>query len=378
MKRLIASYAMFAGGMIGVGLFGIPYAVVKVGLVPAIIIGIVVTLLALVIHLIFAELISVTKGRRQLPGYVGLYLGPTGKVIATVANIFGSMGTLLAYLLAGGVFLSIIFSPFFSISPQVATIIYFFIVAFILLKETRALDWLQFVIVVLFAVVLVFLASASRGSFSWTNIYLPADLNQLLLPYGVLLFSFWGLSLVPELVDTNKRQWRPVFWSICLSFLTALVCYVVFTVIVVGISGVNTTQEAVVGIQGKVGKEVYWLAAFFGFLATFSSFIAFGHTLKRTLVLDFKIPPLFSWLIAVGLPFFLYLMGFQQFVLILGLTGAVFSGTEGLLVVLSYWVSKSRRKKDFINFRSPAVLATVAGLLVIGVLAEIAHVFKVF
>lgn len=260
-------------------------------------------------------------------------------------------------------------SPFVSISPKTATIIYFLAVAFILLKENMALDWVQLAIVALFVLALGFLGSASKEVFEWTNVFQPANFDNILLPYGVLLFSFWGLALIPEIVVENKRKWSPIVWTIGLTFLTALICYAAFSLVIIGISGTGTSQEAVLGIKDKVSQNAYWMAAFFGFLTTFSSYIAFGHTVRRTFAIDFKIPKIFSWLAATIVPFILYLIGLQHFVLVMGITGAVFSGTEGLLIILTYWASKPRKTRKML-------LASIVVLLLVGVVAEVIHVLS--
>lgn len=382
MNRTLRAYAIYTGGMIGVGIFGIPYALMRSGAWPTLITGAIVLVMVFMIHLFAVEVILMAKGRRQLPGYIGLYLGKKGKVLETIACIGGSVGALLAYLIVGGSFLVLFLSHFVVIAPITAVLIYFVCAASIVLWGKQGHPVVHMVIYGLFVVVLLLLIWFSVSLFSVQNIPLFGNgmLTPFLLPYGVLLFAFWGVALTPELVELTNGNRTIIRWALTCGFATALISYVIFSFLIVGISGVNTTEDAIGGLRnfGAVGEVMILFGALFGVLTTFSSFLSVGRTLKRTMIYDFKFSNLGAWTIAMGLPLFLFVAGVNSFVKVLGVTGAVFLGLEGILVVSAYWVANFGSAKRINSFVSRKVLLLFLVLLAGGVVVEILRVLRIF
>jgi amino acid permease len=382
MNKTLKAYAIYTGGMIGVGIFGIPYALMRSGAWPTLVTGAVVICMTFMIHLFAVEVILMAKGKRQLPGYIGLYLGKTGKVLETIACVGGSVGALLAYLIVGGSFLVLFLSHFFVITPITATLIYFVCASSIVLWGKQGHPVVHMIIYGLFVVVLLVLIWFSVSLFSPQNIPLIGNglLTPFLLPYGVLLFAFWGVALTPELVELTQGNRKIIRKALVYGFATALISYVIFSILIVGISGVNTTEDAIGGLRnfGAVGQVVIMFGALFGVLTTFSSFLSVGRTLKRTMIYDFKFSNLGAWAIAMGLPLLLFVAGVNGFVKVLGVTGAVFLGLEGILVVLAYWVANFGSSKRSNAFASRKLLFVFGALLTVGVVVEILRVMRIF
>ena len=365
---------MFAGGVIGVGVFGLPYVLIRAGLLPTLLLTVLVLLIVWVSHLAYAEVVLRTKGKKRLPGYVGTYLGKSGFLLAAVANVLGFIGALLAYGIVGGHFVSLAIAPWVHIAPGMATLLYFAVGAVILLWGVKQLPAIQLVIVGLFLVTLVVLGGATFPQFSANELPIIGPSSERLLPYGVLLFAFWGLALIPELMELSGRRMGAVRRVLAWSIVTATVTYALFAIMVAGVSGRETTEDALLGIAGTVGPGVLLLSAFFGILTTFSSFLALGLTLIRTLMYDFRLRSFSAWSLAIASPVALYLLGVQQFVRVLSVTGAVFVGLEGLLVLATFWVMKRGRSREGGALASPVLLAVLSVLLLGGVVAEVVRV----
>jgi tyrosine-specific transport protein len=366
MKQLLA-YAMFAGGVIGVGVFGLPYALVQAGLLPTLVLGLVVVVIVWVSHLAYADVILRTKGKKRLPGYIGTYLGTPSFLMAATINVLGLVGALLAYGIVGGNFVSLFLAPVLQIPSSLATLVYFACGALLLLRGVRQLAVMQLIILALFLVTLVFLGVGTAPHFSWGNLPLLGAREQMAVPYGVLLFAFWGLSLIPELVEMSGRNWAAVRQVLAWSLATAALTFALFAVMIGGVSAQGTSEDALSGIATVLRGGVVLLGAFFGILTTFSSFIALGLTLIRTLVYDFHLRSFLAWVLAMAAPLGLYLLGVQQFIRVLSVTGAIFIGLEGLLVLLMFWVSKPDRSKRLRVLASPVLLATLGVFILIGV-----------
>lgn len=148
--------------------------------------------------------------------------------------------------------------------------------------------------------------------------------------------------MVPEIEEMmigNKKSLKKV---ILISILIAAVVYALFTIFVLGISGRQTTEFGLTGLSGFLGQGVLKLGFLFGFLATFTSFIAIGLYLRNMLYYDFKIPKILAWFLVSFIPIALFLAGLKNFINIIGFVGSMMLGVEGILVLLMY--KKIKRK----------------------------------
>src|SRR3989338_4596065 len=104
------SLGMMIGAIIGVGIFGLPYAFAQsgfaIGLLELFILGSFLTIL----QLMFGEVVVQTPGTHRLVSYIGLYLGPVWKWVALLAFDLGIWGAMLAYMVVGGEFLHALLS----------------------------------------------------------------------------------------------------------------------------------------------------------------------------------------------------------------------------------------------------------------------------
>ena len=101
-----------------------------------------------------------------------------------------------------------------------------------------------------------------------------------------------------------------------------------------GVTGKFTTQEGFLGLVPYLGKNIMIVAGIFGLLAVSTSFIAIANYLKNTFVFDLKIPKQISFLLAVGTPLVLFLMGLRSFVSLVSALGAFIGAGEGTAIVM--------------------------------------------
>ncbi len=371
MTTSFRAYVLFTGGMIGVGFFGLPYVLSRAGLLATLGFGVAVLALVWYAHVLFADIVLATKERRRLPGYAGASLGSWGKALALLGNLPGLSGALLAYVLAGGTFLALLVRPLGILPDVVAVTVYIALGSVFVLMNVRQLSFFQTVILGLFGITLVALAVSTGPQITLESFTLLGAPRQLFLPYGVFLFSFWGLSLVPalaELVERDKSRLRAVLgWG----FVTAAVTYLVFAIVVAGVSGVKTSEDAFSGLVPFVGSGVLLIGALFGFLTTFDSFIALSRTLAETLTLDLRVPQPLARVLVMLVPFFLYALGVHAFVRVLSVTGAVFIGLEGILVFAMAYAARRHAGPAL----GPVLLG---GALAVGACVEALRTFGVF
>ncbi|OGZ79343.1 MAG: hypothetical protein A2528_03070 [Candidatus Staskawiczbacteria bacterium RIFOXYD2_FULL_37_9] len=342
-KNLFRDYiypiSVFAGGMIGVGFLSLPYIAMKSGIWLMILHFFVLTFLVVLINLIFCDISLKTPDFKRFPGFVGHYLGKWPKFFTMVLMILGSFGVLLAYLLIGGEFLTSVFQPIFNGNDIAYTFIYFLIVGIIVYFDIKVISKVEFWVIVLlfFSIFLVFVESFSHIKFS--NIFVSnfdIRISNFFLPYGPLLFSLWGIGLIPEIEEMligRKKQLKKI---ITISTIFISVFYLLFVFLILGITGNKTDQTALTGLKNYIGNGAVTLSLLIGVFATLTAFITQGIVFKKVLMYDLKIKHWQAFIITCFTPMILFLIGFKSFIPIISLTGGALLGINGVLILLMY------------------------------------------
>lgn len=316
--------------------------------------------LVLIIHLIFGELSLRTPDYKRLPGFVEFYFGKNVKKISLISVIFGSFGSLLAYLIVGGEFFSSALIPIFGGNNLVYTLIYFIIGTLLIYFGITAVSKIEFWALISFFVILIAIFFKGFSSLKLANIFPAPDLTQLFLPYGAILFSLWGMNLIPEieemLGDKKKMLKKVIFTSI----LIPMIVYLFFIYLILGITGPQTTESALTGLKNFLGDGIVTLGLLFGVITTFTSFIAIGLTLKKVFWYDLKMPKNLAFIITCFLPLILFFMGIKSFIPLISFIGGIMLGIDGILIILMYQKIKGRK---FILLTCPLALIFVFGVI---------------
>lgn len=365
------AFGLFVGGVIGVGVFGLPAALQAAGVGAFLAQVVIVGVLAWWMHRCVVDVVQATGGRHRIPGYARLLLPPWAARLAGGANVLGLFGALVAYLLAGGSFVHLLFEGVVPLPPAGATILFLLPGSLLLLWGLRALPTIELAILALFLLVLGVLPFAARDAFSAQALTQVPAWPGALIPYGVLLFSFWGVSLIPETFELAGRSRRRSTAVLAAGLVTAALSYVLFAVLVSGVTGEQTTEDALTGLRETLGGGALVLALVFGILTTFSSYLALALTLLRTFVVDARLPRLLAWSLTVGAPLSIALLT-PSLLAVLAFTGAVFLGIEGLAIVAMWWRVAGRARRA----RRLSTLVA-AGLLVLGVVSELLRRFLI-
>lgn len=361
LKTSIYATASLTGTIIGVGFFALPFIAKEVGILTMSIYFLILGFFIFLIHYFYAEVSLNTPDFLRLPGYAKIYLGEWARKLIFFNFVLGSVGSLLAYLIVGGEFLTNLVSGFFGGNTIFYTFLYFAVGALLILMGMRAIAKIEFWGLAIFFIVLIFLFTQGFHFFRFENLFVGSfSIKEIFLPFGPVIFSLWGATMVPELEEMligNKRVLKKVIF---ISLLIAAVVYAVFTFFILGISGSQTTESALSGLTGFLGKNVLSIGFAFGVLATFTSFIAIGLSLKNMLFYDFKLPQVFSWSIAVFSPFILFLAGTKNFINVISFIGAFSLGLEGTLILLTYKKIKKAKYKFFIY---PLIIVLIGGII---------------
>ncbi len=340
-KNYIYPVATLAGSIIGVGFLSLPYITLKVGIWPMLFYFIALTALVIFIHVIFGEISLKTPDYKRFPGFVGFYLGRWPQIITLIIMILGSFGVLLVYLIVGGQFLAAILNPFFGGNILVYVFLYFSAGSALVYFGIKIISKAEFcaIVLLLIALFVIFLKGFSHiklGNIFFNNIFSLGDWKTMFLPYGAIIFSLWGVGLIPEIEEMligNKKLLKKI---IIISVLISAVIYMLFIFLILGISGVQTTESALTGLKSFLGQGAFLIALFVGFITTSTAFIAQGLLLKKTFIYDMGINEFPAWILTCFIPFILFLLGFNSFIPLISFIGGVFLGINGILILLIY------------------------------------------
>jgi len=344
-NNFIKSILTLAGVIIGVGTFAIPYAAIQSGIFMGIVFLIVLTVIMIMIHLMYGEVVLRTKSKHRFPGYARKYLPRNIGTVVSVIPIISLFGVLLIYLIVGGKFLVHLAEPFVSNpSPLLFTLIFFVIGSLVILRDkkvfARAEELFTLgIILVAFAIFII-----GFPEFKIDNISLDViNLDKSFLLYGIIFFSLTGLSAVPEVREYfKKREGRLFKRSIIVGTMIPAVFYLVFMVGVIGISGAYTSDEAINGLGRILGNKVLLLGSILGFLATITSFWAVGLTLKKIFWYDYGVNKHVAWGIACFIPLAFYIIGVTNFIPVIEVVGGILGGIEGSILVAIYLKAKKQ------------------------------------
>lgn len=336
LKITIYAISVLAGTIIGVGLFSLPYITQKIGF--PIIIGyfLVLGTLVILIHQIFGELALKTPDLKRLPGFALYYLGKRGERIALLSSILGIIGSLLAYLIVGGEFLTEILSPIFGGGNLIWTLVYFIFGAIFIYFGIKAIAKLEFFGLILFFLILILMFLLNRPLLKTENLFPKPDFSYWFLPYGAILFSLWGAALIPEVEEILGERKKLLKMVIIVSILISIIVYLFFIYLILGITGPQTTESALTGLKNFLRKEFVYLVLFLGILTTFTSFITLGLTLKKIFWYDLKIEKNLSWAITCFAPLVLFLIGIKKFIPVISFIGGIMLAVDGILILLMY------------------------------------------
>ena len=375
MLAFFEAVLMLAGMIIGVGMFAIPFSFAAAGFWLGAFELIILALAVLALHLLYGEIVLATPRYHRLPGYIRIYLGSRAAGVAWVSTLVGTIGTLLAYIIVGSLFLQAIFG---AMAPRMHGMGWAIALAgavcaitFFPLRKEAAINGLLTIFEIGFIGVLSLwlLPDVSLPHFS--GIY-PA---HLFMPYGVLLFALAGASVIPDVAQLLRRNKRRTRLAIITGSAVPPVIYFLFAFGVVGVSGPATSEEAIAGLGAVLGSSVVVWGSAAGLLAVLTSYIALSENFQALLTLDMGLRRRTAWIAASAIPFVVYLAGLQNFIAIISIVGIVAFAVDGTLFFLMGRKIRQQTQKPVSTGISVSAVAgyVVGATIIIGVIAQLAH-----
>ncbi|MFH1509135.1 MAG: aromatic amino acid transport family protein [bacterium] len=334
-NNFLGAIAILIGNIVGAGVFGLPYVVSRAGFLAGLVHLVILGFVVWITTLAYGEVVLRTKSKHQLPGYAERYLGKWGKGIVMFSLIFGIYGALIAYAIEVGNFLSVLLEPFLPLPAFTYGLIFYAIASFLIWFGLKTVAKIEMFMVFMLLFVIILIAWIGVPEINTDNLVTFYAANMF-LPYGVILFAFAGASAIPSVAEILKNRRDLVKKAITAGILLPFVVYFIFVLVVVGVTGEDTTEGAVEGLGAVLGSAVLNVGAIFGVLSMTTSFLILGYVLREIYQLDYKLPKIAAWFLVVIFPLIIYILRLTTFIETMGLVGAVMGGFDGIIILLMH------------------------------------------
>ena len=328
-KKAIFQVSLLAGTIIGAGVFALPFVFQASGLYAGFFYLAVGALALIVIHLMYADLVIRTDEEHRFLGYAQIYLGNFSFWPILLMTVVGAVFVLAIYLILSKSFSHLVGFPG---GDMEAALFFWFMGSLSIFVGLRKIAWLEFLatagmIAIIGMVFLWGLGSLEKvefGMMSW-------DWRLLIFPLGPVLFALSGRVAIPSLVKYSKEI-KSVRNSIILGTALPAVVYGLFVLSILGLSGM-ASPDAISGLLGNTPGWFIILIGVFGLLSLWTSYIAVGFDIYKSLLQDLSFSRLIAPLIIAVGPLLIYFFSPDDFIKLVGISGGIFIALESLLIV---------------------------------------------
>lgn len=294
-----------------------------------------------VLLLMFAELTLRTKAAHEIPGYSGVYLGNSAKLTSFLLGIVGGYGVMLVQIIAQGQVLHTLFGG----SETIWSVIFFIVGGYVIYRGIEAVRIIELLMTIGVSSILFLIGLTAHPHINGMNLAY-SDVNNFIIPYGVILFALSGTSVVPQIREQLKGSEGRMPWVILAANAIVFVMYAGFLWMVLGVTGAQTTEIATIGLGKQIGSVMRILGNALACFTISTSFITVGLTVRRVFQYDYHFPRFKAWTTAMIIPFAMFLLGARDFIQIVGIVGGVILGVQNVLVVNSFWRAQKEGTRE--------------------------------
>lgn len=355
---------LLAGSCIGAGMLGLPIMTGLSGFVPSLVVFFLAWAFMSLTALLLVEASGHYTKRINLITLVGKTLGKMGKIACWILYLFLFYSLLLAYIAGIGALSNKILTQFFHLSLPDWGASLFFVLLFgwVVYQGTRPVDLWNRVLMV--GKIATFLVLVFVGSFYIdSQLLLRSAPKYAIFALPILVISFGFHNMIPSLIDYLGGSQKRARSAILLGGLFALVIYLVWQVLVLGIlplegeSGILATlheggeaAQAIVGVLGS--STVSYAVTLLAFFAILTSFLAQSLGLSHFLADGFNVSPKKKdqfWLVVFTLvpPLFLAILYPNIFLQALNFAGGICAVILfGIMPVLMVWKERKHKTSE--------------------------------
>ncbi|MCK4919282.1 MAG: amino acid permease [Candidatus Pacebacteria bacterium] len=338
-KNYIYAISSMIGTSVGVGIFSLPYVASKSGFIYFIVLIVLLGIVTIILNLMYGEITLRTIDKGRLVGYCEKYLGKKGKIIATIITLFTLYSSMLAYIIIGGVFMNAVFSPSLGGSEFSYSLIMFIFISIGIYISLKLISVIEFLMVV-FLFVAIFGIIVKGIPIVDVNNLMTYNSSQFFFPFGAILFSLGALAAIPELEHIMKKRQKRIKDVIILGNIIPIVVYIFFVIVVLGITGAETSKEALYGLSISVGNGIVTIGLIFGVFAIATSFLMLGVSLKEMFWYDYHLSEKKAWALTCFVPLVVFILGLRDFITVVNIAGGIAGGFVGLLIISIFYKAK--------------------------------------
>lgn len=334
--RFIRAVGTMVGSVVGVGVFGLPYAFVQSGPALGALVLLAIAALLGTLQLMYAEVALHVPGSHRLVGYTRQVLGERWARFSILALSAAQWGAMLAFLIVGGKFLFTLLSPVFGGTEVVYAMLMAVLAATLLVRGIQFVARVEIGVIgaVLFLFAFITLAALPHARLAHLA---GVHWNAVLIPYGVALFALSGVGIIPEMKAVlGARQHMQLPRAVVLGTALITALYLIFALVVSAALGARTTEVAFEGLVPLLGGSFAVVTSLLGSVTVLSIFTMTGIELTNAFRYDLRLSPRMAVACAVAFPVLLYLVGVRELIGVLMFVGSVFGGTVAVLIVVLY------------------------------------------
>lgn len=366
-KNFFLGVSVLIGTMVGAGIFGIPYVIAQSGVIPGFFYLLILGGVMILVHLFLGEIALRTKGKHRLIGYSQKYLGNWAKKITTFSTILGVSGALLAYIIIGGNFLEILFSSWISVDSFYLSLFFWAILVYFIFRGIKLIAPTEIFTNLSFFLIIFIISCFALPKINFEN-FIPINAPNIFLPFGVILFSLVGFTAIPEIGEILKtaKDRKSFKKLVVFTFLLILFFYLIFSLVVLGVSGEKTSPETFRGLVPFLGSKIIFFGALAAVITLADSFLVIALYLKNSLIYDYKFPKTLAALFSCFFPLFLFLIGLRSFIEVISFVGIIIGVIEGIMIVLIFKKAKiaGDREPEY-SLKIPSILLSFLILIFI-------------
>ncbi len=330
-KDFLKIAAIIAAATVGDGVFALPFIFYKSGWLLGLLYLAFLATIVIVAHVIYLRVLEQEDEKERLLGLVKIYFGKWGFGIGFFAIVAGLLLAIVAFLVLGGRFVSLLLP---SIPPLYALIAFWAFTTIPILLRDRRVVKLELLGIICTSVIIVFVFV-----FAWPHVGFggiePMNPGNAFLPFGVILFSLAGWTGVEPAYETRKKDgsWgKSPAAMLAAGTVFAVILYALFVMGILG-SAATVTPDTLSGLTNWPMWQRSFLAIL-GFLAVWTIYMPTSREIKNSLERDLGWNPIATRLLILFLPLTLVLAGFNNFIVVVGLVGGFFLSLQYLFIVL--------------------------------------------
>jgi amino acid permease len=362
--------AIVAAATIGEGVFAVPYVIQSSGWLVALGYFIAIIAIISVAHILYLRTLAAVDEKERLLGLARKYFGMTGFWIGFVAIVIGLLLGFVAYLVLGTQFLQILFP---GISHNAALAIFWLLLAVLVWGSEGRIAWFEGVGIALvsFAILFIFFSGHPASVFASVPLAVSGFAN-FFLPFGVGIFALAGWTSVEPVYELaykkNAGSGAPIPGTFMLFALGTAFAGLLYWLFAAGVIGTvpHVTTDTISGIASWPLWRKDILAAV-GLFSVAVVSVPIAREIRGAMEKDLGWNSFLSRAAIILLPLAAVLLGFNDFLAIVGIAGGIFISTQYLLIL-----SVGRRTLA-LAAREKVLLDVVAIAFILAAVYEVWH-----